>query len=383
MRQVISGAGVDTTTAVLAYLAAGNRFFFADLFLIGDYDDPQAVRLTNWEGPLAWPVWGTFLTTSIKRGAIESKIGLEVSDLEITWSPKPTPPMQSLATANFYQLAQLGFFDNKKFRCWITVMPTPGDANTYGAAVMFGGRIGKCEIDRGQIKFTVNSFLDVVNMMVPTNIIELTDTRAAYAGATPPPGFSLIPQFNAHAGSTESVIIADEISPNAHQIFSKGFLAGSFLVFNGGAGATLQRQLARIANNVKVTILGVNYNQITLYDALPWAPAPGTDTFYISAPFPVNNGSLTLAAINAAGSGYLVGDILPITGGGGTGAAVEVMAIGGGGAITSAQIKSSGANYAATIGAATSGGTGSGATFDLTVNQTQGFPYVPSPQQAL
>src|ERR1035437_6749860 len=104
--------------------------------MIGDYDDPQAVRLTDWPSPLSYPIWGTFLPAVVSRGTIDSKIGLAVADLEFTWTPALAPPTQSIDTGTPYQLAQIGFFDNKLFRHSITFMPTSGDANTYGAAAM-------------------------------------------------------------------------------------------------------------------------------------------------------------------------------------------------------------------------------------------------------
>jgi|SRR5579859_3918249 len=383
MRQVLSGSGVDTTATVAAYLAAGNKFKLADIYLIGDYDDPQAVRLTNWEAPLDYPIWGKFLPAVVTRGDIESKIGLEVSDLEINWTPVLSIPTQSIATANPYQLAQIGFFDNKLVRCWTVFMPTPGDANTYGACAMFGGRIGQTEVKRGNIKFTVNSFLDVVNEMVPTQVIELNNATAGYAGATPPPGVASVPQFDVIAGSTPSVIIGDETGPNAHHIYGENAMRGWFLVFNGGGSSTLSRQLARIVSNIKVTFGSFHYNQITLYEPLPWAPTPGDDTFYVSASSPVNAGAVQTATLNAAGSGYTAGDLLTVTGGGGSDMTIQVITIGGGGAVATYSIVDPGTGYQATTGAATSGGSGAGATFDLVVYPTTGFPYVPAPNTAL
>src|SRR6266851_8229875 len=135
MRQVLSGAGVDTTATVAAYLAGNNQFRLANIYLIGDYDDPRAIRLTDWDTPLDYPIWGTFLPSMVARNTIENGIGLEVSDLKFTWTPKLQPIGQAIVTANPYQLVQIGFFDNKLFRTWTTFMPTPGDANTYGASI--------------------------------------------------------------------------------------------------------------------------------------------------------------------------------------------------------------------------------------------------------
>lgn len=289
MRTVINGSGIDVTETVKAYLAAGYQFTLANLYMIGDYDDPQALRITSWQSALSWPIQGTFLPAVVKRGPVKSAIGLSVADLEITWTPPVSPFSPSIASASPYQLAQLGFFDNKFARCWVTIMPTPGDADTYGAYILFGGRVGKCVTDRGKIIFTVNSFLDVVDEMVPTNVIEMTNTLAAYKGATPPPGVASIPQFNVIVGSTTSKIIADETSPTAHHIYADQSLAGAFLVFNGGLGSTLARVLGRISTNGSVVISGTTYNTFFLYDPLPWVPTPGVDSFYVSAPFPINS----------------------------------------------------------------------------------------------
>lgn len=69
---------------------------------------------------------------------------------------------------------------------------------------------------------------------------------------------------------------------------------------------------------------------------------------------------------NAVGSGYVVGDVLTISGGGGTGATVYVASINGSGGVTSGSLVANGADYAVTTGAATTGGTGTGATFNIT-----------------
>src|ERR1035437_7066858 len=283
--------------------------------MIGHYDDPQAVRLTDWPSPLAYPIWGTFLPAVVSRGTIDSKIGLAVAALEVTWTPSIASPTASIATGTPYQLAQLGFFDNKVFRHWITFVPTPGDANTFGAAAMFGGRVGKSSTARDKIVLTINSFLDVVNEMVPTNVIEMTNTSAGYAGATPLPGDSVVAQFNVIAGSTPERILADCTSPNAHRIYRPdNSLAGCFLIFNGGSGATLARQLARISGNYNQVIGLVHYNLFTVYDPLPWAPTPGVDTFFVSAASPINPGALLDAVIVAGGASYAVNDVLNITG---------------------------------------------------------------------
>src|ERR1039457_4527392 len=112
MRQVLSGAGVDTTSTVLAALLAGDKFHLADRYLIGEADDPNAFWLTDWPSPLFWPLWGEFGSAVVGRSTVTTQRGLDVTNLTLTWSPPFTAFSQSIATANPYQKAQIGFYDN-------------------------------------------------------------------------------------------------------------------------------------------------------------------------------------------------------------------------------------------------------------------------------
>ncbi len=294
MRQCLNGLGQDTTANVAAYLAGSNEVRLATLYLIGQFENPNALLLTDWESPLTWSPYGTFQPAKIKRGSVTSKVGFEVASLEVTWSPAlgtfyTAPTGAQIVTASPYQQSRVGYFDNQQFLSWTVYMPTPGDANTLGCSQLFGGTIGDCEISRGSIKFTVNSFLSVTDQYVPLQVVEATNPRASYAGATPPPGFSVVPQFAVIAGSSQTVIVAQEISPNSGQILDQGVLKNGYLFFNSGSGTTLGGYFSPIQNNVELT--GVtNYNQIFLYSPLPWPPDPGGDTFYVSASSPLNQG---------------------------------------------------------------------------------------------
>lgn len=287
MRKVTAGNGTDSTSAVLAYLKGNNHFTLANLYLIGEPEDPMALWLTDYESPLAWPCWGTFQPSVIKRGTVKSNIGLEVQSLDVNWTPANKTFTQSVATASPYQLAQLGYYDNWKVRVWTVYMPTPGDANTYGASELFGGRVADTTVVRGQIQWKVNSFLDVVNQYVPTNVVELQNTGAGYTGATKPTGYSRIPQFNVITGSSINAIVGDETFPTAHDILGTNVVRGGFLVFNSGVGATLAGLWSPILQNVS-TGGPTPYNQFVLSVPLPWPPTAGVDTFYVSAAAPIN-----------------------------------------------------------------------------------------------
>lgn len=302
MRKVIAGDGTDSTSAVLSWLAANNNLRLANVYLIGKPEDPLALWLTDYESPLCWPCWtsekknpnGTanaFDPAVITRGTVTSKIGLEVESLDLTWSPVNKTYTTSIATASPYQLASPGYYDNWEVRVWTVYMPTPGDANTLGCSELFGGRIGDTTVIRGQIKWKVNSFLDVVNQNVPTNVIELLNTGAAYTGATPPAGYSHIPQFTAKVGSSTNVIVGAQTYPNPGSTLSANSVRGGFLVFNGGPGATLTGIWSAILQNATVTTGGgggTHEDQFILASPLPWPPTADVDTFYVSAAAPIN-----------------------------------------------------------------------------------------------
>src|SRR5579859_7844058 len=100
MRQVLDGNGNDTTAATLAWLRSTDSVRLPHLYLIGDPESPYAHWLTDWDAPLLYSLWGTFLPTNIKRGAVTSKFGLEVQQLEVVWSPPAASFNSILATAS-------------------------------------------------------------------------------------------------------------------------------------------------------------------------------------------------------------------------------------------------------------------------------------------
>lgn len=287
MRQFINGSNNDSTAAVLTYLQSKNQYQLADLILIGELEDPYAIFLTDWASPLLWTPWGTFLNAVVSRGKINSQVGLQVDTLELNWSPPFTAFGTTTATANQYQKAVAGFYDQKKFRLWRTVMPTAGDADTYGACALFGGRIQDTRVERGKITFNINSFLDTIEQMVPPNVVEWTSTTPNYAGNIPVVSDSetALPQFTVVAPSSAINIVARCTSPTANKIYGANKFQRGFIAFN--RGSSLDGFWSPVAANGKIRISAVNYNNFLLYGAFPWAPQVG-DTFYASIQPPIN-----------------------------------------------------------------------------------------------
>lgn len=281
-RKFTAGDGSDSTAAVIAYLRTARQIDYADLVLIGEVTDPDAIWLTSWASPLSYPVQGIFRPSNFTRGNVESKVGLTVASLEFHWRPQISQFTNTIGTASPYQLAQLGMYDNKKFRLWRTVMPTPGDANTFGACEYFGGRVSKSVIQAGEIVFTIDSFLNVLNQKVPIATIQSTSIIPGFTGATPVvvDGETNIPIFEAVAGSTQNVILGKCLSPTANKIYGNHKLRGGYLVFE--PSSSLNGVWSAIGDNFRFTQShGVFFNYIQIYSPLPWPPAPG-DQFYVS-----------------------------------------------------------------------------------------------------
>ena len=78
-----------------------------------------------------------------------------------------------------------------------------------------------------------------------------------------------------------------------------------------------------------------------------------------------NTGGITSVTITSGGSGYRIGDVLTVTGGGGTNGKVYVETITSTGVITSVSLMRCGAGYSVTGAATTSGGGGSSATVNI------------------
>lgn len=307
MRQVINGSGADTTSIVQTMLANGNEFALRNVYLIGRPEDPLALWLTDNETPLCWPSWTSLKTrtpvvgqvhanafdpTVITRGSVTSKFGLAVDDLDITWAPQPQPFGTTVDNANFFQLAQAGWFDNQPVRVWQAYLPTrqsglyvdPNDCNTLGCMSLYGGRIGPIKMVRGAIVFTVRSFLDVVDRNVPLNVIEMTNTAAAFTGATPPYGQSTVPTMTCIAGSTNQNILATGVT------FPDDKLSGGYIIWNPGS-ANAGFYGAIFANQTPS-----GHSLIVLYQPLPFVPQAG-DTFLVSGPAPIDKAD--------AGAGYV------------------------------------------------------------------------------
>lgn len=294
MRTVINGAGANSTAATQAYLNSTVKPIIRDLYIIGPPESPNALYLTNHEAPVLYRPYGTFFPAVVKRAGVTAEIGLSAQSLDITWTPGASAQSSSTAntkTASPYQLAAQHFFDNWPVLILRCFMPTPGDAETLGCAVWYGGRVRTCQPQRNKLVFNTRSFLDVVTQKVPSTVVEVTNTLASTSPVNLVPGDPSVPTFVAIRPSSVDYIVADCIGPSSNKIYAGDVFSGGYMVFMGGPGATLAGAWSAIGQNGAFTDGdGNKHSEFVIYSPLPWPPTPGVDTFFVSKTPPINQG---------------------------------------------------------------------------------------------
>lgn len=294
MRTVINGAGADSTAATQAYLNSTSKPIIRDLYIIGPPESPNALYLTNHEAPVLYRPYGKFMPAVVKREGVVAEIGLSAQALGITWTPNASAVAsntQNLSTASPYQLAAQHFYDNWPVLILRCYMPTPGDAETLGCAIWYGGRVRTCKPQRNKLVFNTKSYLDVVSQKVPSTVVEVTNTLASTSPVNLPPGSESIPVFSCIRPSTNDYIVADCIGPHWNKIYPGNLFSGGFMVFLSGPGATLAGAWSAIGQNGMWTDgHGNKHSEFVIFSPLPWPPTPGVDTFYVSKTPPINVG---------------------------------------------------------------------------------------------
>lgn len=285
MRTFIDGTGADSTAAVAALTPAQRRALIpVDLYVIntapnfaGQYLGKQFL-LTDHASPLVWSYIGKFVTATISRSEVASKIGLDSDTLTVTWSPKDTdtladdgsgPPPVTLLTA--LQGFTYGVFDNGSLEVWRCLMPTRGDCDTYGATLLFSGRIGDLIPNRLSIDISVVDRRETLNTQVPTNIIEPTNIFAQYATGMIPSGAPT--SFAVVSGSTVAKVYADASPTMPADTYDAGYI-----LFTSG-------HLSGMYKAVRVQTVESGHHAFYLRDPLPFVPQVG-DTLGAFAPIP-------------------------------------------------------------------------------------------------
>jgi hypothetical protein len=289
MRSFTDGNGNNSTAAVQAHLATHRQLLCADLFqiktLVQGAPWSKNLLLTTAQVPLQWNQLGLFLPARLKRGSVQSKIGLEAVTLDLEWYLLPTDMMYGSCT--MLQAFQAGLWDNGTVSLYRAVLPAINDCNTYGACQMFTGRIADQTMTRTGVQLKVNCPLELLDMQLPLNLIEPGNPAAQYAAGQPPSGCTAAPVFTVQAGTVStSMVLAECTTPNlsgasSGYLFGDGIFDFGYIQFTSGSCQGMIVTVRRSAGNPS----GLDgFNQFYLYGSLPWLPAAG-DTFIALVPY--------------------------------------------------------------------------------------------------
>lgn len=282
MRTFYNGDGLDNTDAANDYLNRNRVLEYADLYVIhtapcygGLYLDKQFM-VTNCQSPLLWGYRGRFNPAlSIKRDPVESKIALSADPLQVTWAPRTTDVLATDDSDNVLltvlQGFQYGIFERGECEIWRVVMPVPGDCDSLGAYLLWGGAIGDVIPSRLNVKFSVIPRIEALNQQVPTPTVEPTNIYAQYAVGIVPP--TAAKTYDIASGSSVTKIYGD-----ATPTMPAGTYDGGYLVFQTGK---LAGHHARIRQQ---TVEG-GHHAFYLMEPLPFAATIG-DTFNPKIPVP-------------------------------------------------------------------------------------------------
>lgn len=203
---------------------------------------------------------GPFLGTDTKF-ALHQKIGLEVD----TMSFDVVPGEAQVLGAPFLQACAAGAFDGAVVSIDRAFMPTYGDV-AAGIVNVFTGRVGQINLGRSVATFTINSWLETLNVQFPRNVYQpgcLNRLGDQTCGVL----LTLFYQTSCTVVSATAAAITADVTNALAGYFDLGTIVMTSGALNG---------IGRTVRSCAFGAPGV----ITLLGPFPSAPAPG-DTFFL------------------------------------------------------------------------------------------------------
>jgi hypothetical protein len=192
VRKFTDGSGSDSTATVQTYLQTASKPLIFSLIVIqlsrwnNTFGSAQSALftssflLTDYLAALKYTPLGTFSAAVIKHNGINVGIGIEMSSFEVVWTPGPNDavlPQQTVALLGAFPAIDVlagvdqGFFDAAWISVYKVVMPTPGDANTYGVTLLQRGVVDTATVNGKEITFSCVDPIAHVNNQVPSQLL--------------------------------------------------------------------------------------------------------------------------------------------------------------------------------------------------------------------
>jgi uncharacterized phage protein (TIGR02218 family) len=238
---------------LVTWLQTATELRMADLYTI-TLVSGTVLRFTTWDTTLK-VLGNTFLTgpPNFARNAIEEKLGMDVSTIELTIEASATDLVNGIP---ILQAIAIGQFDGAAFKIERLFM----DSNSVqiGTVIRFSGFIGPVnELSRSYAKIDVEAGTKLLQMQLPAIILQpgctntLFDARCGLNKAA-------FAEANAvQAGSTVNKLIS--LSAKADAYYDNGQI-----VFTSGANAGLTKAVKQYLGQ-----------QFTFNSPLPFVPSAG------------------------------------------------------------------------------------------------------------
>lgn len=247
---------MKTASPALIALLATNQYLMADLYTITLLNG-TVLRYTDADGDLVYG-GNTYASTSPKiiRDRVKTVIGVQVDSMSVTLYAGINDLVQGIP---FPQFASNGGFDGARLQVNRTFMAAYGDTSA-GVLNVFTGRISDVKPSRTEIKLTVTSDLELLNIPMPRNVYSPGCTHNVYDAGCGAVKASFGAASSCTAGSSKTQLICGLTH------YSGYFDAGT-ITFTSGQNAGATR-----------TIKGYTQGVINLSLPLSYVAAAG-DTF--------------------------------------------------------------------------------------------------------
>jgi uncharacterized phage protein (TIGR02218 family) len=237
------------------WLPTATEIRMADLYTITA--NGVTLRYTTWESSLI--VGGnTFLAgpPNFKRSAIEEKIGMDVTTLELTIEASSSDLISGIP---ILQRIVLGQFDGATVRIDRLFMDSSG--MQIGTVIRFSGFMGALdELGRTHAKYQVESLVNRLQMDLPHMLIQPGCVHTLFDAGCTLSAASFAESNTVQAGSTVNKIVS--VSAKADSYYDNGRI-----VFASGANNGLTKAVRLYASQI-----------FTFNSPLPFSPTAG-DTF--------------------------------------------------------------------------------------------------------
>jgi uncharacterized phage protein (TIGR02218 family) len=238
---------------LVTWLQSATEIRMADLYTI-TLKGGLALRYTTWDTNLV-VLGNTFLTgpPNIDRSAVEEKIGMDVSTLELTIQASATDLVNGIP---ILQAIGQGFFDGAAFKIERLFMDSNG--NQIGTVIRFSGFIGPVnELGRSYAKIDVEAGTKLLQMQLPALILQPGCTNTLFDARCGLIKASFAEANVVQAGSTINKLISLSVKADAY--YNNGQI-----VFTSGANNGLVKAVKSYAGQ-----------QFTFNSPLPFVPSAG------------------------------------------------------------------------------------------------------------